>query len=617
MWMESRCGAWSVDGGVVQFRIFLPSGTDPRIAGIRVAGTFQGALGGTDWDFDEGLALQRDDSDPRGTFWSVRTGPLPEGFYEYKYAVTFDDPSSTYRIVSDPCARYGGLADDNSAVVVGGTSAQDNTVPLVAGGRRPFTDLVVYELMIDDFTAEYRAGRAPLDAVVDRLDQVVALGFTAILFLPWTAWGDSGFNWGYEPGHYFALAPRYAHVADDPAEKLSRLKSLVRACHDRGLHVLMDGVFNHSGRAFPYPDLYLDRADCPFTAHPFGGDFGGSLIDLDFSQECTNEFVLDVCCYWIDTFGLDGIRFDAAAWYYVATDPTQGLPGLLTGLQAWLDGRGETNFSFMLEYLQLDAAQVVSTTAATSFWDNALHDTTFGGLLAGRLDPQLLNALNDRYWLSDPDAKAPTVYLSNHDHSQVGWAVARIDPDSGVTAQWWRLQPYLIALYTGTGVPLVPNGQEYGADHFVPENDNHTGRRVLSRPVQWHLALDPIGRSLAALHSRLGQLRNTRAELRGPQMHPPLSSGSNLSSDGLGVDTVNQLVVFRRGDPSTGRALVVLVNFSDGPGSVDLSGLADGEWVDLLTGPGGFGDPWSCRVSGGTVSIEISSHWGRILAPPG
>ena len=63
-----------------------------------------------------------------------------------------------------------------------------------------------------------------------------------------------------------------------------------------------------------------------------------------------------------------------------------------------------------------------------------------------------------------------------------------IDPDSGVTAQWWRVQPYLIALYTGTGVPLVPNGQEYGADQLVPENDHHTGRRVLSRPVQWHLA---------------------------------------------------------------------------------------------------------------------------------
>ncbi len=66
-----------------------------------------------------------------------------------------------------------------------------------------------------------------------------------------------------------------------------------------------------------------------------------------------------------------------------------------------------------------------------------------------------------------------------------------------------------------------------------------------------------------------------------------------------------------------GRALVVLLNFSDAGHSVDLSGLADGSWVDLLTGPGGFGDPWLCPVVGGKVSVPIYIHWGRVLAPAG
>ena len=39
----------------------------------------------------------------------------------------------------------------------------------VAGGRQPERDLIVYELMIDDFTDEYRGARAPLDAVRDNL----------------------------------------------------------------------------------------------------------------------------------------------------------------------------------------------------------------------------------------------------------------------------------------------------------------------------------------------------------------------------------------------------------------------------------------------------------------
>ena len=288
MWIESRCGAWPVgdipDGGAIEFRLFFPAGVATNIAEIRVAGTFQSHTGGTDWDFDGGLALAEDTSDPRGTFWSARTGLLEKGFYEYKYLDIFDDPAPTRRILSDPCARYGGLSNDNSAVVVGGSAPADNLVVPLPGGRRPLVDLVVYELMIDDFTAEFRLGRAPIDAVLDKLDRLVDLGFSAILFLPWTDWGDLDFNWGYEPGHYFALAARYSHIAGEPWEKLSRLKTLVSECHRRGIQVLMDGVFNHSGPAFPYPDFYLDPAECPFTAQSFtGGAFGGASWSISTS----------------------------------------------------------------------------------------------------------------------------------------------------------------------------------------------------------------------------------------------------------------------------------------------------------------------------------------------
>jgi pullulanase/glycogen debranching enzyme len=623
VWIESQCGAWPVDadadGAAVQFRLFFPAGTDPQIAGIRVAGSFQSATGGTDWDFDGGLALTEDTTDPRGTFWTARTDRLPKGFYEYKYQVVFDDPAATRRIVSDPCARYGGLEDDNSGVVVGGSSPADNVVTPLAGGRRPVTDLVVYELMIDDFTAEFRLGRAPIDAVVDKLDDLAGLGFTAILFMPWTDWGDLDFNWGYEPGHYFALAARYAHVPGESWEKISRLKALISECHRRGIHVLMDGVFNHSGPAFPYPDLYLHQAQCPFTAQSFGGDFGGALIDLDFHEQCTNDFILDVCSYWMDTFGIDGIRFDAAAWYTVAGDPHQGLPELLSNISSRQAAHGETNFTLMLEYLDLSAAQITNTTAATSFWDDAVMAAATRGLSDQHLDPALLNALNDRFWLDAPDTKAPTVYLSNHDHPQIGWAIVATDPGSGITGQWWRLQPYLIALYTGTGVPLIPNGQEFGSDHYLPDNDHTTGRRVLSRPVQWKLATDPIGASLSKLHAVLARLRATRTELRSPDMQPQLWPGTNtqLDSDGLGVDPADELVVFRRGKPDDGPPLVVVINFSQTSRTVDIPGLPGGTWADLLTGPDNFGDSWTSTPTDGHLSVPVDSNWGRILAPIG
>ena len=70
----------------------------------------------------------------------------------------------------------------------------------------------------------------------------------------------------------------------------------------------MDGVYNHVSLAFPYPQLYRDPAVCPFTAASFGGTFPG-LQDLDFAEPVTGQFIGDVCRYWIDTFGIDGIRF--------------------------------------------------------------------------------------------------------------------------------------------------------------------------------------------------------------------------------------------------------------------------------------------------------------------
>lgn len=211
--MTARCGAWQVGDsrarGAIEFRVFFPAGVDPHIDSLTVRGTFQGALGGVDWAPATELALTRDTSDPRGTFWTARTASVRADFYQYKYVVVFEKGSS--RWVTDPCARYSGLADRNSGVVVGGSRPSDNVVRPLAGGRKPLSELNVYELMIDDFTAEYRRARAPLDAVTDRLDSLADLGINAIAFMPWTAWRNAAFDWGYEPFQSFDVESRYAN----------------------------------------------------------------------------------------------------------------------------------------------------------------------------------------------------------------------------------------------------------------------------------------------------------------------------------------------------------------------------------------------------------------------
>src|SRR5215213_10635994 len=97
---------------------------------------------------------------------------------------------------------------------------------------------------------------------------------------------EPGVRLGYEPFQYFAVEARYANDLGQSAEKLSWLKLLVSECHDRGIHVIMDGVFNHVSYDFPYPQLYQEPSDCPFTGASFGGTFRG-LRDLDFGQPIT------------------------------------------------------------------------------------------------------------------------------------------------------------------------------------------------------------------------------------------------------------------------------------------------------------------------------------------
>jgi len=612
LYMKERCGAFQVgtdrELAEIEFRVFLPSGPDPEIQSIRVAGEFQPHLGGKAWDFSTGPLLLPTRSDARGDFFSARThAPVPAGFYQYKYLVTFDDGSS--RIVSDPCTRYGGYSHQNAGVVVGGSQPHENRVRPLHGGRRPLSELTLYEVMIDDFTDDYRGVRAPLDALVDKLDYLAALGVTGIVFMPWTARRNGAYDWGYEPFQYFAVEARYSLDLAQRAEKLSHLKRLVSECHDRGIHVIMDGVFNHVSPDFPYRFFYRDPNACPFVGG-FGGSFPG-LLDLDFDHACTREFVRDVCLYWIEEFGIDGIRFDNTVNFYVPGDP-HGLPGLLHELRAELDGRGELNFSLTLEHLSTDAAALTNRTGATSFWDDSLRQISSDYLWNGRIDPGLLNALNNRQYLDDPE-KVPTLYLGNHDHSQLGFQAGARTNQGGLLA--YRTQPLAIALFTSTATPMLQNGQEFGEEHPMPEDDRGTGRRVLPRPLRWKCASDDVGANLLKLYRRLSQIRHDYPGLRARGMYPELweTWQTQMNPFGVGLDTDRQVAIYHRwgeGPRGETQTFVVVLNFSDREQWASVPFPSDGRWTDLLSD---YEGSWRPEVSGGRLEFSVGPHWGHVF----
>lgn len=600
-------GAWPLAAAGptgVRFSLFFPNATqfvaggkpagygDPQIDSIFVVGSFQTALGqppGAE------VATNRLTSGPhpsgKGTIWQVTTAALPEGFYDYHYLVHFSDGST--RPVTDPCARWGGTSPDRSGVVVG-TSPIDAPVRPVAGGRKPYRDLVVYELNIDDFTAEIPGLDPPIEKTRQRIaDLGTALGVNAIEFLPWTAWADDNFNWGYAPVAYFSVEHRYTDnpVAAEETIQRSRLKRLFSELHDAGVHVVMDGVFNHAGpgtattAGFAYRHFYLDRANCPYIG-TFGGRFPG-LLDLDYHNACTQEFIQDVCFYWMDEFGIDGIRYDNAI-NMVESGSTRGIEDLTAAVAAHataLSAGEGPKFSQTIEYLDLGAATFTDRISASSYWRDSLYQDCFGGLWSGALPSRTMTSLDSKAYLTSP-GKVATTYLSNHDHSCVAFQAGARDNQGSIA--WYRMQPHAIAILLSPGTPLIPNGQEFASDHFIPEDDRGTSRRITPRPLHWSYRDDAIGTSLLSLYGRLIQLRKDHPCLRSDDIYPaawPEGQGV-FNPQGYGVDTGRQLVIFHRwGAAAAGGGVerfIIALNFSAQDQQVDIPFPTNGAWTDQL-----------------------------------
>lgn len=598
------------DDGTVTFQLLLPNkavapaqyggGGLPRIVEVRVVGTFQEHISGAGANWSAGSAPELKSTDHElGTLFRYRTLKLPEGFYEYKFYVAYENAEPRY--IADPCTRYGGNQQQNSAFAVGGG---DERVPPLAN-RRPLAEWIVYELQIDDFTAGLPGSRAPLAKVTDKLDHLQRLGVNAVEFMPWTAWPGEGFSWGYNPFSYFSVAHRYTHDPARPADRLVHLKRLIKLCHERGIAVIMDGVFNHAEagpphRGYGYYWLYQDPADSPYVGSFEGG---GYFLDLDFANRCTQEFIFDVCRYWIEEYEIDGIRFDYTLGFYRPWDRGVGLPELLSQLRAFLSQTGRKDFALILEHeWDYSSVDVVNKVGATSCWLDPYRSHTMDMLGQRGIDGRIMRLLDAGRDFGP--GRVPTIYLENHDHQRFMQKV-------GARDQWWRTQPYMIALLTSPGAVLLHNGQEWGQMDWMPEPGEEEERhrdmpRVQPRPLRWNELQDGPGQAIFSLYRKLIQIRRAHPALCSANFHPRgwLAERETLDSDGFGVDAARGIAVYHRwaGD----QRYYVALNFSDEAQSIEVPVAMDGEWEDLLSG-------WRAAASGNHIRLEVGPHWGHVF----
>jgi pullulanase len=159
------------------------------------------------------------------------------------------------------------------------------------------------------------------------LDHMVSLGVTHVHLLPFFDFRSSDesaplppYNWGYDPLHYNTPEGTYASAVSDPAVRIRELKKMILAFHQRGLKVVMDVVYNHTGLTEDshfeqlVPGYYYRRkADGTFSNASACGNETAS------EQPMFKKFMLESLLFWATEYHIDGFRFDLMGIHDLAT----------------------------------------------------------------------------------------------------------------------------------------------------------------------------------------------------------------------------------------------------------------------------------------------------------
>ncbi len=240
---------------------------------------------------------------------------LPEGWFVLTTAVARAGTRYRFRIddgleVPDPASRYQPQDVHGPSEVIDPLAFEWSDSDWRG---RPWNQAVIYELHVGAFTRQ--GGFA---GVQGRLDQLVALGVTAIELMP-VADFPGAHNWGYDGVLPFAPDSSYGHPFG--------FKALVQAAHARGLMVFLDVVYNHFGPDGNYLPGYAPAFFDPRYATPWGAAINFSGRDASVAR----QFFIHNALYWIEEFHLDGLRIDAVHAMHDCSDPDflQELAGMV------------------------------------------------------------------------------------------------------------------------------------------------------------------------------------------------------------------------------------------------------------------------------------------------
>ncbi|HEV2316140.1 MAG TPA: malto-oligosyltrehalose trehalohydrolase [Thermoplasmata archaeon] len=409
------------------------------------------------------VTLLLGDHDPR----EVAMSRTEDGYWQCRVDEARPGDHYAFRIGSGP-PRPDPASRSQPEGVAGASAVPEPWAPLAANPAWkgvPLEELVLYELHVGTFTP-----KGTFDDVRERLGELVELGVNTVELMPVAAFPGKR-NWGYDGAFPFAVQASYGGIAG--------LRELSRACHDRGLAIFLDVVYNHLG-----PDAAYFSEFGPYHTDAYRTPWGRAINFDGPGSDHVRHFFVESARYLVRTADLDGLRVDAV---HAIVDPT-AVPFLaeLTRAVHAVGVERRRDVTVIAESSMNDP-RVVRAPSAGGFgfdamWDDdvhhALHARLTGesfGYYADYVAPgALAKSLTDAFVLDGgyslfrgrrhgvPVENLPAerfvVFVQNHD--QVGNRARGDRLTSLLPAPACRLAAAIVLL--GPYLPMLFMGEEYG-----------------------------------------------------------------------------------------------------------------------------------------------------------
>lgn len=397
---------------------------------------------------------------------------------------------------------------------------------------RPIEELIIYEMLVSGYSKESLSKRAgTFLGILDNLEHLKSLGINAIELLPVHEFNPHEVLikspetkkkltnvWGYSTVGFFALHQQY--YLKDP---INEFKEMVRGCHEAGIEVILDVVYNHTAEGNEKGPIYhfkiLGNDTYYLTTNGGYQNQTGCGNTIHAGHPIVIDLIIDSLRYFVTEFHIDGFRFDLAASLNRDMGGQVNIPSALIEKIA-LDPVLK-NTKMIAEPWDLESYQV------GCFYPNAFRFSEWNGKYRDSVrsfikgDPNAKNIFatriggsQDLYHQHGPAASINFItchdgftlndlvsYNEKHNESNgeenrdglnenISWNCGKEGPTDDPAINYLRLRQmknFLLALFISRGIPMILMGDEVAA---TKNGNNNTWSREELNNFPWNKVND-------------------------------------------------------------------------------------------------------------------------------